>query len=963
MFVKLVPNQAWIHTQVCSSCCRLWKRPRQWVRFFGYSYRVHFLYKLRRCSIDGNIPRKNMLSTSAASNQSERLWNQQGTIPYQIPPKEMVQLVDMQLDHTVSFPPGYPKEYMLVIDSPSLPSIEELSRPELRLAGYRIHPSTFTPSRMSFVSNIQIWQLSNSQPKCIMDISQSLKAFLLHSKNKEACHSTYSLEEEKEYSLKLCDIHWAPDGRKFTFCVFKPQFGLQLWLCDIEERQVYPLLLERNQKLHAICESPVKWFHDSQRLLIHLVSNKTSLKNSPSIPQGPFIQHHEEQREAPARTFQDVLKNSYDEACLEYYCTSELAIYDILDKSCKSLPLEPSCFTGTSISPDDKYILIEEMTRPYSYLFPASRFPRKIEIFHIQDASTTIVAELGLQEHIPIDMDAVPDCPRNFQWRANVDATLCWVQALDQGNPKNQVEYRDALYCISAPFNDHPILLFKLKWRLEDIDWSDNEYTLVWEEWYQSRSRRVYSCHIPLNIERKTCTTLLSHHTIVERHSFCINQPSMVSDLECLWDIPNWKDRYHLPGYPMSRMKTFGKWTLRTIDFLKNDKSPFVYLIGPGASDKGDRPYLDILDTQTKRRWRLWQSSPPYYERCIGVYSEDDQQQITQLLISRESPKQLPNVYVVDLPSFYEIQQKQTYEENGHLVDTWNNIVSNKPSHDSCIKPLTFFEHPFPGFLEIQRELVEYDRQDGVKLHANLYLPPHYDPKKSGPLPTFIWAYPQEYLSSDTASQLRDSPFRFVHLARSPLYWLTQGYAILDGPEMPIIAKEGDGHPNDHFISQLVSSAQAAVDFLVERGVSDRHRIAIGGHSYGAFMTANLLAHAPKLFCCGIARSGAYNRTLTPFGFQMEDRNLWQIPSNYIEMSPFMYADRISSPLLLIHGELDNNDGTHLLQSERMFSALKGLGKVVRFLKLPLEAHHYRSRESVLHVLYEMHQWLETFCR
>ncbi|GJQ13016.1 hypothetical protein GpartN1_g4807.t1 [Galdieria partita] len=947
MFPKRCPTQAWIY-KVCS-CCGSWKKPKQRVRFFRNSSQVHLLYKSRNkvleCSVSDHIPRKDMLSTCIASHQYERVWNQQGTIPYQIPPKEMVQLVDMQIDHPVSFPPGYPKEYMLVIESPSLPSIEELSRPELRLAGYRIHPCTFTPSRMSFVSNIQVWKLSNSQPKCIMDISQSYYDTLLLFHKEENGNSDL-FKEEMKYSLKLCDIHWAPNGKKFTFCVFKPEWGLQLWLCDIEERQIYPLLLERNQRLHAICESPVKWFPDSQRLLIHLISNKTKSLTSPSIPQGPSVQHHYQvQRQAPARTFQDVLKNSYDEACLEYYCTHELAIYDYMERSCKLLPLEPGCFTGTSISPNGEYILIEEMTRPYSYLFPASRFPRKIQIFHIQDASTTIVAELGLQEHIPIDMDAVTDSPRCFQWRANVDATLCWVQALDHGNPKNQVEYRDAIYSISAPFKENPRLLCKLKWRLEDIDWSDHEYTLIWEEWYESRSRRVYSCHIPLEWNANHGDSPIT--TIVERP--WNNQP-IVNDLECLWDIPNWEDRYHLPGYPISRMNSFGKWTLRTVQLEKHNSSPFLYLIGPGASDKGDRPYLDILDTQTLKRWRLWQSSPPYYERCIGVYSEDDQQQVSQILISRESPKELPNVCTIQVPTL-----RTTYE-NSHSLDA---------SHCSSfyIQSLTFFEHPFPEFLEIQRELVEYERQDGVRLHANLYLPPEYDPKKSGPLPTFIWAYPQEYLSSDTAGQMRDSPFRFVHLARSPLYWLTQGYAILDGPEMPIIAKKGGKHPNDDFISQLVSSAQAAIDYLVDRGVSDRQRIAIGGHSYGAFMTANLLAHAPKLFCCGIARSGAYNRTLTPFGFQMEDRNLWQIPSKYIEMSPFIYADRISSPLLLIHGELDNNDGTHLLQSERMFSALKGLGKVVRFVKLPLEAHHYRSRESVLHVLYEMHQWLETFCR
>jgi dipeptidyl aminopeptidase/acylaminoacyl peptidase len=225
-----------------------------------------------------------------------------------------------------------------------------------------------------------------------------------------------------------------------------------------------------------------------------------------------------------------------------------------------------------------------------------------------------------------------------------------------------------------------------------------------------------------------------------------------------------------------------------------------------------------------------------------------------------------------------------------------------------------------------------------------------------------MWAYPFEYKSADAAGQVRDSPYRFVRPGwGSPLYLLTQGYAVLDNPSMPIVG-EGDQEPNDTYVSQLVASAQAAVDEVVRRGVADRDRIAIGGHSYGAFMAANLLAHS-DLFRAGIGRSGAYNRTLTPFGFQAEDRSLWQAPSVYTAMSPFMYAHQIKRPLLLIHGEADNNAGTYPLQSERFYEALKGHGATVRLVMLPHESHGYRARESVLHMLWEMTAWLDRYLK
>ncbi|RME00388.1 MAG: S9 family peptidase, partial [Calditrichaeota bacterium] len=248
-----------------------------------------------------------------------------------------------------------------------------------------------------------------------------------------------------------------------------------------------------------------------------------------------------------------------------------------------------------------------------------------------------------------------------------------------------------------------------------------------------------------------------------------------------------------------------------------------------------------------------------------------------------------------------------------------------------------------------------------VDLSATLYLPPGYT-KEQGRLPVFMWAYPREYKSARAASQVTDSPYRFPRLSwGSPLFWLTQGFAILDGPTMPIVG-EGDKEPNDTYVEQLVASARAAVETLVHRGIADPDRIAIGGHSYGAFMAANLLAHS-DLFRAGIARSGAYNRTLTPFGFQAEERTLWQAPEIYFKMSPFMHADKVNEPILLIHGEADNNSGTFPIQSQRFYQALKGLGGTARLVMLPLESHGYRSRESVMHMLWEMTQWLDKYVK
>jgi dipeptidyl aminopeptidase/acylaminoacyl peptidase len=275
---------------------------------------------------------------------------------------------------------------------------------------------------------------------------------------------------------------------------------------------------------------------------------------------------------------------------------------------------------------------------------------------------------------------------------------------------------------------------------------------------------------------------------------------------------------------------------------------------------------------------------------------------------------------------------------------------------------ITQFDNPFKGLQNVYKDVIKYKREDGLDLSATLYLPADYNQNIKEKLPMIMWAYPREFKDRSSASQTTQNPNKFTYpYWGSPIYWLTKGYAILDNVSFPILGIE-DNEPNDDFRNQLVANAKAAIDAVDSMGFINKERVAIGGHSYGAFMVANLLSHS-NLFAAGIARSGAYNRTLTPFGFQSEERNYWEAPEIYYQMSPFMHADKIKTPILLIHGEADNNSGTYPLQSQRYFNALKGLGVTTRLVILPKESHGYRAKESILHLLWEQDQWLEKYIK
>ncbi|RDK85620.1 alpha/beta hydrolase family protein [Marinirhabdus gelatinilytica] len=384
----------------------------------------------------------------------------------------------------------------------------------------------------------------------------------------------------------------------------------------------------------------------------------------------------------------------------------------------------------------------------------------------------------------------------------------------------------------------------------------------------------------------------------------------------------NYQDRYSDPGNFVTKRNQYNRYV------LSMDKGT-AYLMGAGYSEEGQFPFIDEFDLQSQNTKRIYQSS--YTDKKETLVDAVDLSK-GKVLVRIESPNEYPNYY------FRNIKKKES------------------------LSPVTSFENPYKSLQNVHKEVITYKRDDGLELQGTLYLPVGYDKSKKEKMPMILWAYPREFKDKNSASQNTTNPNEFIYpYYGSPIYWVTRGYVVLDDAAFPIVG-EGDEEPNDTFREQLVGNAKAAIDAVDALGYIDRDRVAVGGHSYGAFMVANLLSHS-DLFAAGIARSGAYNRTLTPFGFQSEQRSYWDSPDTYYTMSPFMHADKMKTPLLLIHGEADNNSGTYPLQSERYFNALKGLGAPARLVMLPKESHGYRAKESILHLLWEQDTWLEDYVK
>jgi dipeptidyl aminopeptidase/acylaminoacyl peptidase len=775
---------------------------------------------------------------------------------YQRPPEDIAKLVEAPITPLVTVSPD--KTWMVLLEQSDYPSIEELSRPELRIAGQRINPDNFGPTRLTYTTGITFKNLKDLKEYTIANLPSD---------------------------LQLTNLLFSPDNKKATFLQTYAD-KIELWMIDVGTFSAKKLT---EKKINSTLTNPVSWLSNSYTVVFLATATEgKSLPIKSRVPEGPVIEENLGKK-APSRTYQDLLKNPHDETLFDYYCTAQLWSVS-LDGTEKAIG-KPAVYYYQNSSPGGTMILTRIIQRPYSYLVPAGLFPQSVQVTDLNGNEVKRLANIPLGDNVPVGFNATVSGPRLHGWRSDAPATVYWTEAQDGGDPKKKVDIRDIVYELKAPFNSTPTVVTKLALRYAGVTWGNEKYAAVTERWWADRRER---------------TTI-------------INPSDPNGQSKVIFD-GSYEDAYKDPGEVLTTQNSFGK----PVMLISSDNSTF--LKGAGSSPDGDHPFLDKLDLQTGKVTRLWKSENPFYEQVINVL---DTKKVT-FLTSRESPDENPNYYV-------------------------------RTAGSKSLTKVTSFPHPYPQLKGVKKEVLRYKRADGVDLTANLYLPPGYK-KGDGPLPAFLWAYPVEFKSKESAGQVKGSPYTFTKIGSgSPLFWIVRGYAILDNTSIPIVG-EADNQPNDSYVEQLTGSAKAAIDYAASLGYVDPNRVGVGGHSYGAFMTANLLAHT-NLFKAGIARSGAYNRTLTPFGFQQEERTYWEAPEVYFNMSPFSFADKIKTPILLIHGEADNNSGTFPIQTERFYNAIKGHGGTARYVVLPYESHGYRAKESIMHMLWEMDNMLETYVK
>jgi dipeptidyl aminopeptidase/acylaminoacyl peptidase len=766
---------------------------------------------------------------------------------YQLPPREIVELLDA---------PGAPWLFLapdasawLEVAHPPMPSLAEVARPFLRLAGLRIDPAANAQRQLGFGISLALVERATLR------------------------RTEFALPAGR----RIAAVRWSHRGQAFALALVGSA-GTELW---VVERGGAELRLLAGG-LNAVFGEGFEWLPSGDGLLLTLVPRgRGAAPVAPASAEGPRVQ--EAQGEVtPLRTYQDLLEGPHDDALFEHYATSELALVALAGGEPRRFGA-PALYLGTDVATGGEQLLVTRVLRPFSRSQGVYGFPSAIEVLDLEGRLLRRVAELPELRDVP--MEGVRTGPRGVQWSPHEPATLLWVEALDGGDPRKQVPARDRWLRHDAPFTDEPREFLRLAQRAAALSWLPDPARVIARQYDRDRRWMRTSLH-----ERSSGAEL------------------------ALIDDRGVRDRYGDPGALVTRVDERGRRILRVED-------GWAFRAGEGQEELGKRPFLARERLGEAQREELWRCGEGVYESLVALLEGEERE---SFVTRRESASEPPNLCLRRLGS----------DESRRLTD---------------------FGDPTPLLRKIEKRIVRYARADGVALSGKLYLPPGWNPGTR--LPLVLWAYPQDYPDEGTAGQTSGTPHHFTRVSGpSQLFFALAGYAVLDDAALPIV-----GHPetmNDRFVEQSVASARAAIEHLAQEGIADPGRVGVGGHSYGAYMTAMLLAHC-ELFRAGIARSGAYNRTLTPFGFQAERRTLWEAPESYLKLSPFLEAAKIKAPLLLVHGAEDQNPGTLPIQSERLFQALKGTGGRVRYVSLPHEGHGYRARESVLHVVWEMLRWFD----
>jgi len=654
-------------------------------------------------------------------------------------------------------------------------------------------------------------------------------------------------------------------------------------------------------RLNALFGSSIAWMPDQKTLLVRAIpEGQRPPPDRPAVPLGPNVKETAGGSASSTYEVRDVLASAHDEDLFDYYGTSQLSLVDAATRRVTPIG-KPAVYVGASASPDG-HLLVESVHRPYSRLTMYNRFPSEVDVWDRKGTIVRHIASTPLHESVPIWGE--PTGPREFQWCASAPATLLWVEALDGGDWKQEVPHRDKVMAWEAPFMTDPVEVCRTEQRFGWFWWSEVPGEALVSE-YDAIKRR---------------TRVLS---------LTIDKPG--AEPRLVWERSS-DDRYNNPGTPVQRCLDNGYWVFE-------QEGSTIWLAGGGASPEGDRPFLDRFDLETRTAERLFRSDRNAYESFRGWTDR----RAGQFIVWRETPAEPPGYYVRTLG-------ERRSDEPNEGEARWASSIT---------RTVTRFADPMPQIRGITKRLVTYEREDGLDLSFTLYLPPGYE--EGTRLPAVFYAYPRDYSDPSAAGQVFGSTQRFTTITwQRELYFLLMGYAVIGNPTLPVV---GDANRiYDTYMEQLLSGAKAAVDKAVEMGVVDPDRIGVMGHSHGGLMTVNLLTHS-DLFRAGIAESGAYNRSLTSFGFQSERRTLWEATDVYVEVSPFFHADELDYPLLLVHGADDANPGTISMQSELLYEAIRGNGGTARLVMLPHESHSYVAEETILDVLAEEIAWFERYVK
>ena len=696
---------------------------------------------------------------------------------------------------------------------------------------------------------------------------------------------------------------WSADGRHFAFANVQSS-TVELWLGD---GQTGALRRVPGVWLNQALGNELQWLPDQKTLLIKTVPPQQGpAPAEPLVPPGPSIQQSGSgSGQSSTYETRDTLRNPHDEDLFDYYATSQLALVDVASLAVTPLG-KPDRFEEVEPAPDGQHVLVTRLHKPYSYVTTFERFPRSIEVWRLGGRTkaalarpaVTVLADIPLADRVPIA--GVRTGPRDHAWRPTDPATLVWAEALDAGDWKNQVPHRDKVLRQKAPFTAAPVEIARTQQRYIGLLWGERADTALLEDYDENRHWR---------------------------RAFIVNVDEPATAPRLLWDVST-DEKYGNPGRPVYRQRADGSWLIR-------QDGDAIYLQGAGASPDGDRPFLDKLDLKTLQTQRLFRSEKTAFERFIAFTGSDDSRYLTW----HQSVTDAPNAWL---------------RTRGAPVQS---AAPGEALFASDRVALTRLPDPTPAVRAIQKRLVKYKRADGLDLSFTLYTPPGYQPGTR--VPTILYAYPLDFADASKAAQVTGSQATFTRLRQYQLLLLA-GYAIIDRASFPIIGDPKRAY--DTYLEQLVADAQAAVDEAVRLGVADPERVGVTGHSHGALMTVNLIAHS-TLFRAGVATSGSYNKTLTPFGFQSERRSVWEAPDVYTKASPFFFADKIKTPLLIVHGAEDANPGTTPLQATKLFEAVRGNGGTTRLVMLPFEPHWYTALESNEQLVYEMVTWFDRYVK